>query len=333
MPSVFPISFAIHDGKFGEWSYSRQKIRGFSKAVPNMTYSYSYDTEEEYNKQYIESYFAITSKKAGWDCLRHYEIIAAGCIPYFDDIANCPRETLTFFPKEIVLKAMSLPGIDRDNMTVDESIFPKEEYFRLRDLIVDHAKLHMTCSAIAKYVASTHGVSLDDPNTRVLFVNVTPTPDYQKTLLLTGFKELLGKRCICLPYEEEYIYDDYDIARVSSLYGRGFNYARVVPSSAKTSHTEQAQIRSELQNVIQNGNQPVNNCKQPINLVVYGSWHRTDGNPDGHLISNYTRCHDIPCALVCGEDIHSCSLCTHDHSASLLGQKCARFIRELGTAK
>lgn len=47
-----------------------------------MTYSYSYDTEAEYNKQYSESYFAVSSKKAGWDCLRHYEIIAAGCIPY-----------------------------------------------------------------------------------------------------------------------------------------------------------------------------------------------------------------------------------------------------------
>lgn len=216
---------------------------------------------------------------------------------------------------------MSLPGIDRGNMTVDESIFPKDDYFRLRDLIVEHARKHMTCSAMANYVARACGVSLGDPNVRVMFVNVDPTPDYQKTLLLTGFKHVLGKRCIVLPHEEEYIYSDYDAERVSSLYGRGFNYTRVVPSSAKTTIEDQAQLRSDL----------VTNVTQPIHLVVYGSWHRTNGNPDGHLISRYIRCHNVPCALVCGEDMHACSLCSFDHAASLLGQSSVCFVRELGT--
>jgi hypothetical protein len=47
-----------------------------------------YNTEEEYYNEYKKSYFAITTKKCGWDCMRHYEILANGCIPYFLNIEN-----------------------------------------------------------------------------------------------------------------------------------------------------------------------------------------------------------------------------------------------------
>ena len=33
----------------------------------------------------IESYFGSTKKKAGWDCMRHYEIVASGAVPFFDE--------------------------------------------------------------------------------------------------------------------------------------------------------------------------------------------------------------------------------------------------------
>jgi hypothetical protein len=32
------------------------------------------------------SYFAFTHKRGGWDCMRHYEILASGCVPYMADI-------------------------------------------------------------------------------------------------------------------------------------------------------------------------------------------------------------------------------------------------------
>ena len=43
-------------------------------------------------------------EKAGWDCLRHYEIIGNGTIPYFHELEDCPPDTLHSFPKELILE-------------------------------------------------------------------------------------------------------------------------------------------------------------------------------------------------------------------------------------
>lgn len=62
--------------------------------------TYKYSTEEDYYKMYRNSLFGLTSKKGGWDTLRHYEIMSQGCIPYFVDIERCPPLTLTNLPKK-----------------------------------------------------------------------------------------------------------------------------------------------------------------------------------------------------------------------------------------
>ena len=49
---------------------------------------------------YSNSIFAITNKKLGWDCLRHYEILMNGCIPLFFNIEDCPKLILKTLPKE-----------------------------------------------------------------------------------------------------------------------------------------------------------------------------------------------------------------------------------------
>lgn len=41
--------------------------------------TYIFENEEEYYNDYKKSLFAITRKKGGWDCMRHYEILACGC--------------------------------------------------------------------------------------------------------------------------------------------------------------------------------------------------------------------------------------------------------------
>jgi hypothetical protein len=54
---------------------------------------------------YKKSLFASTNKTHGWDCLRHYEILANGCIPIIENLSECPPDTLTSFPKQILLDA------------------------------------------------------------------------------------------------------------------------------------------------------------------------------------------------------------------------------------
>lgn len=99
---VFPITFGIPKEKIVE-SVPR-KFKARAHIIPGDISTYIFFKESEYYKDYQESKYAITSKKAGWDCLRHYEILANGCIPYFPYIEECPPNTLKGFPKEIIKK-------------------------------------------------------------------------------------------------------------------------------------------------------------------------------------------------------------------------------------
>ncbi len=52
---------------------------------------YAFRSEEEYYADLKVSRFGVTTKRAGWDCLRHYEIAANGCVPCFRDLAHKPE--------------------------------------------------------------------------------------------------------------------------------------------------------------------------------------------------------------------------------------------------
>jgi hypothetical protein len=52
---------------------------------------YLFNDEEEYYKDMSKSWFGLTSKRGGWDALRHYELIAAGCLLLFCDYDRKPR--------------------------------------------------------------------------------------------------------------------------------------------------------------------------------------------------------------------------------------------------
>ena len=43
--------------------------------------SYAFASEDDYYDDLAASRFAVTTKRGGWDCLRHYEIAAAGALP------------------------------------------------------------------------------------------------------------------------------------------------------------------------------------------------------------------------------------------------------------
>lgn len=114
-----PISFAIPEEKIVD--HVPNKVRNFANIVPGSNEAHwpkdsrkthVYETEEEYYKDYQDSYFAFTCKKGGWDCMRHYEILANGCIPLFTDIEDCPEKTLTTLSKGILTANKLLGGLN-----------------------------------------------------------------------------------------------------------------------------------------------------------------------------------------------------------------------------
>lgn len=52
--------------------------------------SYAFSDETDYYADLQRSKFGITTKRAGWDCLRHYEQAANGCVPCFRDLDRKP---------------------------------------------------------------------------------------------------------------------------------------------------------------------------------------------------------------------------------------------------
>jgi len=80
-----------------DWK-EKNRSQILAPCAPGYTNSYIFDTEEEYYRQYAKSLFSLTVKKAGWDCMRHYEILKSGSIPFFPDITEKPDETMSTYP-------------------------------------------------------------------------------------------------------------------------------------------------------------------------------------------------------------------------------------------
>ena len=104
--NIIPISFAVPKEKILK-DINENPSDLLAPLVPGRLSTYIYDDEKTYYSMYANSIFAITNKKLGWDCLRHYEILMNGCIPLFFNIEDCPKSILTTLPKERLLEIYS----------------------------------------------------------------------------------------------------------------------------------------------------------------------------------------------------------------------------------
>lgn len=103
--NIIPISFSIPEEKIWE-EKNKIKIKNFpvhivdEEVANNISESvfsdirsdnYSFSFEEEYYNDLRQSRFGITTKRGGWDCLRHYELAANGCVLCFRDLNLKPK--------------------------------------------------------------------------------------------------------------------------------------------------------------------------------------------------------------------------------------------------
>jgi hypothetical protein len=123
---LYPISFAFPTNKL---NFKGTKIKNFAHITPLDTSTYIYDKEIDYYNDYNSSRFGVTMKKGGWDCLRHYEILANGCIPYFISIEKCPDLTLTDFPKNLCKEVNELFKNEKPEKIFEEYIEKFQTHF------------------------------------------------------------------------------------------------------------------------------------------------------------------------------------------------------------
>lgn len=146
-PNLHPISFCIPAIKMATGPVLL-KTKEMGTVIPGKLDTYVFKENEEvlYYKDYQESFYGLTMKKAGWDCMRHYEILANHCIPYFQDIDLCPPRILTHLPKNLIKEGMLLR---------DQTSLPEEKYYETCDQLFEYTKANLTTKKMAEYVLST----------------------------------------------------------------------------------------------------------------------------------------------------------------------------------
>ena len=165
-----PIGFSVPKEKIRD--PSMVKTRLIAPLVPGVGSTFIYDSETDYYDMYANSLFGLTWKKAGWDCLRHYEILAAGCMPLFVDIHHCPNTILVTYPKQLVKDVFNLNGLELPfsptdrfeytNLFISNVDFSKinyaptlsslTEYATLLEKLHIHTRTYLTTENTAKYI-------------------------------------------------------------------------------------------------------------------------------------------------------------------------------------
>lgn len=288
--SVFPITFSIPDEKMIQSIPKKTKL--LSSLIPGDLKTYIYHTEKEYYEEYQKSCFAITTKKAGWDCMRHYEIVANGCLPYFPNLEECPLFTMTMLPKHLLFQCNNL----YERMKKDSS--DNKDYIPLLIEMMSYFKEHLTTKVVSKMILQKTG--FNDAK-RILFLSGCIKPDYLRCLTLHGLKKIIGSNCHDYP-KVPHMYTDY---RGGPLYGKGFTYSKLLDPSIRNDSYDSTIVEDIKKN--------------EYDIVMYGSYHR--GMPFYNIVSKHYPMNKI--ILLCGEDMHCCDYSYFIHKGHPV------FVREL----
>jgi hypothetical protein len=281
MGSIYPITFSFPEEKIITELPNKRKL--LSSLIPGDTRTYIYNNEEDYYNEYKQSFFATTTKKAGWDCMRHYEIIANGCIPYFPDIQKCPEQTMALLPKDLIQEGNTLYQLlhTRNECVLNED--ETQKYTMLQQKLLTHMREHLTTRKMVDYILKK--TSHTDAK-RVLFLSGNTEPDYLRCVTLHGFKTVFGTNCHDYPIVP-HIYKTSTI-NYSRLYGKGITYTNLLDQTLHNTLMD-ARITDTIIN-------------KEFDIVIYGSYHR--GMPFYDLVQTVYSPSEI--ILLCGEDIHNC---------------------------
>ena len=248
--------------------------------IPGNISTYIYNNETDYYNEYRKSLFSITTKKSGWDCMRHYEIMANGSIPYFQNIEACPVNTMALLPKHLIIQGNVLYNKYKNNNINDIDL---SECNELIHKYLVYVKDHLTTIQMARYVLDKAQVT----PSRILFLSKDTGPDYLRCTILHGFKTLFGSNCHDYP-KIPHIYKTNTI-NYSSLYGKGITYTNMLNSDIHSDSLDST-VEKDIQN-------------KYYDVIIYGSYHR--GMPYYDLVYKTYDANKV--ILICGEDEHKCN--------------------------
>jgi hypothetical protein len=154
--SVRPISFSIPEEHLAAGTEPKDQLLATHvvdpevAAITGASTAYAFDSEADYFADLRRSRFGITTKKAGWDCMRHYELAASGCVPCFRDLEAKPDEAGPHGLDETNCVPYTDPG---ELMERIEAMDPGE-YERLRQGALEWAGRNTTTSRARELLAA-----------------------------------------------------------------------------------------------------------------------------------------------------------------------------------
>lgn len=259
---VFPCNFAFM-GELVKPSLTT-KTKKTSSIVPG--HKYTFDSQESYYHEYATSNFALTFKKAGWDCMRHIEILANNCVPLMLDIDECPEFTMVGYPKKVF-----------SCIRLTESFWGAipHLYTFFQHYLYEHTLNFLT--ARSNWGCILDILDLPFQIDRVLFIDcpLADKPDYLSMSILAGLAHTYNASLHVAVAAPEYMTKGTKYHNTTKLYGRGFSYTGVVDSFSTCDN-------DSLQNNIRN---------HMYDIVVYGSVTRSQEY--WNLVTSYYQSNEI----------------------------------------
>lgn len=285
---IHPISFGIPMDTIV--SHVPPKAKPFGRVIPGdiSTYFHLYN-ESLYYADMKRSLFVITYKKAGWDCLRHYEILATGSLPLFVNIKHCPQQALSIHPKSLYKLILKFPGLEInahktktqvyafDKLSLEMKRFDRRLYSALTSALLYYTRNVLSTKAIAQYVLNTmyknsHGL-INSPHPKsILYLthkdHDMDKGDYMTDFLLHGLQEILGQKTILDFPSRDCLYKHFPLFNESNylaarmkMYGMGFSYGAKIDVFAGTIDRNMEEVK---QNII----------GRKYDIIILGSGHR-----------------------------------------------------------
>ncbi|CAJ1366247.1 unnamed protein product [Effrenium voratum] len=202
---MFPISYSIpKDRILAEVPQKTALVMNDSmKSFQFKNYKFGPHQEEEYHQHIQQHYFGDTRRKGGFDCLRHYELMANGCVPIFHDLEHLPKSILRTLPRALLLEAKALYG---------STLGPGSRYQSLAQEMLTWAqelkrraqKEKISTESAARYILQT--LNIDEPSrsqpTLVTRKRLEGTAASHETWPVWGFRSLRAAILMSFTREE-----------------------------------------------------------------------------------------------------------------------------------
>jgi hypothetical protein len=156
--NIRPISFAIPEEKIVKTLPKKTKLfpthivdEEVADKVEGSFTKYAFKKEVDYYSDLQTSKFGITTKRSGWDCLRHYEIAANGAVMCFKDLHKKPT---TCAPHGLIPGINCISYTSYDNLLGQISNITDTKYDELQQASLVWVKDNTTVLRAKRFLSS-----------------------------------------------------------------------------------------------------------------------------------------------------------------------------------